>query len=133
MKKILIVLTMCLIFLSSVAHADHWRVKSSLVPGKYMLTYMSVDQTSAIYQLYEAHSDQKVEPATSIVYVGFIVVFEIDDKYNASMIADFLDTDKQTTPDHRPELFKLEVPPDGESWWRQIPLPLTWTKGDKVM
>ena len=128
---IIIIALMCILFTWSVvkcAQADHWTVKSSLLPGTYMLTYMSVETTDRIHQMYDYYGELDLEPATNIIYTGYMVVFGFNEKYNSEALAEFLNAAPSTPPDLRPELFKLE-----DAWWRQIPLPIKWLKGDVVM
>ena len=124
---------MCLVFLSSVAYADHWKATSSLLPGTYMLTYMCVESTATVHQMYDYFGEQGIEPSTNIIYTGYSVVLGLNEKVNSDSLAAFMNAAPNTPPDLNPEFFKLETAPDGQSWWIHIPLPLKWFKGDEVM
>ena len=122
-----------IVLLASSAKADHWKAISSLLPGTYMLTYMCPESTATVHEMYDYFGERGVEPATNIIYTGYMAVFGFNEKYNSKNLAEFMNAEPNTPPEFKPELFKLEPNPDGDSWWRQIPLPLKWLKGDAVM
>ena len=109
---IFVITAIVLVFGVSSAKADHWRATGSLLQGEYMLTYL-------------------IKPgdvdASGVAFLGGVLIFD-SAEFNTDRMATFLNSDPQTIEWQIPTLFKWE----GE-WWRQIPLPLKWTKGDEVM
>ena len=101
---------MVLVFGVSSVRADHWRPTGSLLPGEYMLTYL-------IMPLSE----------DDVSFVGGVIVFD-STKFNTDAAAKYLNADPPTIEWQSPTLFKWEG-----DFWRQIPLPLKWLKGDAVM
>jgi len=109
---IFVITAIVLLFGVSSAKADHWRATGSLLQGEYMLTYLI------------APGDVDT---SGVAFVGAALIFD-SAEFNTDRMAIFLNSDPPTIEWQIPTLFKWE----GE-WWRQIPLPLKWTKGDEVM
>ena len=101
-----------IVLLASIAKADHWRATGSLLPGEYMLTYLI------------APGDVDI---SGVAFVGGVLIFD-SAEFNADKMANYLNADPATIEWQMPTLFKWE-----DDWWRHIPLPLKWLKGDEVM
>jgi uncharacterized protein YccT (UPF0319 family) len=130
MKKLLIILLMCLAFTWGViqcqeARADHWRQTSSLLPGTYMLIYIDYTMTAQMAAMQAFAEMQGIEGTLSFVSVSEALTITINEEYTTEKMITFLNAEPQTTEDQKPMMFKSE----GE-WWRQIPMPCKWTKGD---
>lgn len=128
MVKRIAITAIVLACFATAAHADHWRATSSLLPGTYMLVYMSMESTAAIHDMYDSFAEQGVAPASNIVWTGYAVAFNFDETYNTPNLIEFMMAGPPTTPGHIPVLFKKD-----KIGWHQIEMPCKWTLGDAAM
>jgi hypothetical protein len=94
----------------------------------YMLIYISHEQTTQMTAMQAYTESQGRTGALNFVSVGEAITITIDERYTTERMVDFLNAEPQTTDTQSPMIFKSE----GE-WWRQIPLPCKWLKGDSAI
>ena len=94
-----------------------------------MLIYINQTQTAQMVAMQAYTEAQGSVGALSFVSVNDALIINIDSEiYTTARMIDFLNADPQTTPDREPMIFKSEG-----DWWRQIPMPCKWLKGDSAI
>lgn len=128
-RKLLLISIMILAFTAGIWHCQEaraeWAPTGSLLPGTYLITYINIRATTQ-YQIMEALGEVEITLPISDLRSGRR--FEATKEVNSPLIAEFLNAEPETLPEHEPVLFMYL----GDGKWKQIDLPCRWVGEGEV-